>query len=267
MTRVTSKHTKKIACLLTFTMLTTSGCSLSNFQMKEIPKKSYVEKNYIESVDEESKIESGFTLVYDDEVTTSDVKEIELSSVPASDISLNPSTAETIDNEQDTNLRPSTTETIDDESSISTVIKSPVEQFLEELISTDYGYSSSLKDFYNEHWDIIEDLTLEDNENIRLYYAKLTYQKLLSYDIPYENMITELNNLMVEQQLPRCMSDEDWNNNFGCLISTLEDDESLASTYTTLAYFIHKCNCLDEHSIDLGISCKTLKKEFENKYK
>lgn len=62
------------------------------------------------------------------------------------------------------------------------------------------------------------------------------------------------------------MSNNDWFHNFGNLITTLEKDESLYTTYFTLAYLIHKNNCHDEHEIDEGITYKTLKKEFENKY-
>lgn len=83
---------------------------------------------------------------------------------------------------------------------VSPVIKKPLEFFLEELLITDYGYHSNTKDFYDEYFEIIEIFCLEDNENIRPYYAKLSYEKILNCDIPYECMIEELNNLMVEQQ-------------------------------------------------------------------
>ena len=63
------------------------------------------------------------------------------------------------------------------------------------------------------------------------------------------------------------MSEEDWQANFRCLISTLDEEESLYSTYFNLAYLVHKQSCLDEHELDVGITCKTLKKEYDNKYK
>ncbi|MBE6144436.1 MAG: hypothetical protein E7169_02565 [Firmicutes bacterium] len=252
MLKVTNKRLKTMACLLSFTILTTSGCSLKNANISELHQKSQQEK-YIESADEETKKTILVDSVIPEAIISSDEEvQITTENIPQAIIAEHDYT-----NYEDKNS----------EENIPTVIKSPLEIFLETLLSTDFGYNDDIKEFYNEHWDIIENQNLEDTENIRLHYAKLSYQKILSHNIPYESMMIELNNLMVEQQIPSCMSEEDWQANFRCLISTLDEEESLYSTYFNLAYLVHKQSCLDEHELDVGITCKTLKKEYDNKYK
>ena len=250
MLKVTNKRLKTMACLLSFTILTTSGCSFKNANISELQQKSQTKK-YIESVDDKTKK----TILVDNSIV-SEIVDIE-TQTPMKE------TSEAIEVKNDN---------IDYEDEmfeedVPTAIKSPLETYLENLLSTDFGYSNDIKEFYDEHWDIIENQNLEDTANIRLHYAKLSYQKILNHNIPYESMLTELNNLMVEQQIPSCMSEEDWQINFGCLISTLEEEESLYSTYFNLAYLVHKQCCLYEHELEAGITCKTLKKEYDNKYK
>lgn len=232
----------KIACLLSVTILTTSGCMING--KTEVEKKDFESPYCIESVDEEKKQNS--EIILDD------------SSKPAlMVIEPDESAIKSAVMEED-NIKTS--------SSIHVEEIDPIQTFLNELINTDYGYASNMQDFYNENWEIIENYNLDDNMNIRLHYSKLAYQKLLESNIPYDAMINELNNLMIEQQLPRCMSEEDWSSNFGSLITTLKEEESLFSTYFTLASTIHKVKCPDDHEFDMGITCKTLKKEFINKY-
>jgi|GEM_PF-2952989 len=102
-----------------------------------------------------------------------------------------------------------------------------------------------------------------------LYIASYAYQKLLKSNIDKEVFLKELNNIMVEQLLPRCMDEEEWLLNFGNLTSTLNEQESLQDTYLVLAYLIHDMNCAEKHTTSEygSIDCKVLQKEFENKYK
>lgn len=232
----------KIACLLSVTILTTSGCMING--QSEAVKEDFQSPYCIESVDEEQKQNSELVLNDNSEPSVVIIESNEAAIKSASFIE---------DNNQ-----------IDNSNHVEEI--DPVKIFLSELISTDYGYTSNMQDFYNENWEVIENYSLEDDMNIRTHYSKLAYQKLLEANIPYDAMITELNNLMVEQQLPRCMCEEDWCYNFGNLITTLKEEESLFSTYFTLACDIHKAKCPDEHEFDMGITCKTLKKEFKNKY-
>lgn len=102
-----------------------------------------------------------------------------------------------------------------------------------------------------------------------LYIASYAYQKLLSSKIDKELFLKELNNMMVEQLLPRSMDENEWLLNFGNLVSTLNEQESLQDTYLVLAYLIHNTNCNEKHTTnECGlIDCKVLQKEFKDKYK
>lgn len=102
-----------------------------------------------------------------------------------------------------------------------------------------------------------------------LNIASYAYQKLLNSNISKEVFLKELNNIMVEQTLPRCMDEEEWLLNFGNLTSTLKEQESLQDTYLVLAYLIHDMNCTEKHiTSEYGsVDCKVLQKEFKDKYK
>lgn len=227
MFKINSKQARRVACLLSFTLLTSSGCALKASTDLKQERKSYLSKNYIES-DDVTKNSSEFDFV---------------------------------------NTNYSSLNNIEDSNSLSSnVNKSPLETSLEELLNSDFGYSEDMQEFYNEHFEVIENISLEDNQNIRKHYAKLAYQRLLDNNISFDIMVKELNNLMVEQQVPSCLDVEDWYMNFGSLISTLNEGESLYSTYFTLANYMHQQVCKEEHELDLGITCKTLVKEYNNKY-
>jgi len=105
--------------------------------------------------------------------------------------------------------------------------------------------------------------------NEELYIASYAYQKLLKSNIKKEVYLKELNNIMVEQLLPRCMDKKEWLLNFGNLTSTLNKQESLQDTYLVLAYLVHDMNCDEKHTTNEygGVDCKVLQKEFKDKYK
>ncbi len=102
-----------------------------------------------------------------------------------------------------------------------------------------------------------------------LFVASYAYQKLLNSSINKEVFLKELNNMIVEQLLPRSMDEDEWLLNFGNLVSTLNEQESLQDTYLVLAYLIHNTNCTEKHTTnECGlIDCKVLQKEFKDKYK
>lgn len=102
-----------------------------------------------------------------------------------------------------------------------------------------------------------------------MYIASYAYQKLLKSNISKEVFLEELNNIMVEQLLPRGMDEEEWMLNFGNLTSTLNERESLQDTYQVLAYLIHDANCDEKHTVSEygSIDCKVLQKQFKDKYK
>ncbi len=102
-----------------------------------------------------------------------------------------------------------------------------------------------------------------------LKIASYAYQKLLKSNIDKEVFLKELNNIMVEQLLPRGMEEDEWLLNFGNLTSTLNEQESLQDTYLVLAYLIHDMNCAEKHTTSEygSIDCKVLQKQFKDKYK
>lgn len=80
-----------------------------------------------------------------------------------------------------------------------------------------------------------------------LNIASYAYQKLLKSNIDKEVFLKELNNIMVEQLLPRGKDEEEWLLNFGNLSATLNEQKSLQDTYLVLAYLIHDINCDEKH--------------------
>lgn len=221
MLKVNDKKLRTIVGLLSITILTTTGCSLNNYKVYEIPKSNYHKENSLENFNVDK---------------------------------------ETIEVENDTYHLDYTEE-------LSLEVKeNPTQDFLDQLLVLEFEYDSNIQDFYKNHFEILENWSLEDNKNIRLYCAKLGYERIIKFDIPYDTMIEELNNIMVEQQCPRCLNNEDWNKNFSSLLSTLSSDERLLQTYFPLAYFVHQIRCPDEHEIGFWVSCKTLRKEFNSKY-
>lgn len=101
------------------------------------------------------------------------------------------------------------------------------------------------------------------------YIAAYAYQKLLSSNIDKDTFMKELHNMMVEQTLPRCASFEEYHANFGNILTTLGETESLYDTYYSLAWLTHDAECEEDHYINPygSLECKTLLKEFNEKHK
>ena len=101
------------------------------------------------------------------------------------------------------------------------------------------------------------------------YIAAYAYQKLLASNIDKETFMRELHNMMVEQTLPRCATEEEYLLNFGNILTTLGEQESLYDTYYSLAWLTHDATCEDEHYINEygSLECKSLVKEFNEKHK
>lgn len=126
----------------------------------------------------------------------------------------------------------------------------------------------NLNEYYMEHFTELNNVLDENAYQMQLSYAASAYKKLKNSNIDSKIILQELNNLIVEQQLPRGMDDEEWQDNFGNIITTLDPEQSLFDTYFTLAYMIHDHICEEEHTLNEfgGTNCKTLVKEFKDKY-
>lgn len=126
----------------------------------------------------------------------------------------------------------------------------------------------NLNEYYMEYFTELNNVLDENAYEMQLSYAASAYKKLKNSNIDSKIILQELNNLIVEQQLPRGMDDEEWQDNFGNIITTLDPEQSLFDTYFTLAYMIHDHICEEEHTLNEfgGTNCKTLVKEFKDKY-
>ena len=126
----------------------------------------------------------------------------------------------------------------------------------------------NLNEYYMENFAELNNILDENAYQMQLSYAASAYKKLKNSNIDSKIILQELNNLIVEQQLPRGMDDEEWQDNFGNIITTLDPEQSLFDTYFTLAYMIHDHICEEEHTLNEfgGTNCKTLVKEFKDKY-
>jgi hypothetical protein len=97
--------------------------------------------------------------------------------------------------------------------------------------------------------------------------AVYAYKKLITANISQETFENELNNIMVEQTTPRCISDEAWEEYFGEISKTLEEHESLSDTFLTLAWLIHDFQCNENHEyVNSSIKCKSLINQFSTRY-
>lgn len=145
--------------------------------------------------------------------------------------------------------------------------KKDIKSFLNQLDSI--KTIEELNEYYLENIDAINNIYNKDAYEIQLCYAASAYKKLKNANIDTAIILDELNNLIIEQQLPRGMDNDEWQDNFGNISSTLDPEQSLFDTYFTLAYMIHDYMCDEKHSSNEfgATSCKVLVKEFENKYK
>lgn len=147
-------------------------------------------------------------------------------------------------------------------SSEATAIE-PIYYFLDENI--DLSCINNTTEYFCDNVEQLLSLTsLTREQQILAMYA---YKKLITANIHPEVFEVELNNMMVEQIMPRGLDDEDWEKYFGNLVKTLNEEESLGDTYSTMAWLIHNQFCSEEHSYDNGvIKCKSLLNQFNNRY-
>lgn len=165
-------------------------------------------------------------------------------------------------------IKPVITETaIVDEEPVKAEVQNDCDKLLDSLDNKEV----TIDDTTSYMLDNMDKISATDDKitDEELYIASYAYQKLLKSNIDKEVFLKELNNIMVEQLLPRGMDEEEWLLNFGNLTSTLNEQESLQDTYLVLAYLIHDMNCAEKHTTsEYGlIDCKVLQKEFKNKYK
>lgn len=119
--------------------------------------------------------------------------------------------------------------------------------------------------FMYENYNFIYQEELNDKQ---LELASYAYQKLIQSNIAEDVYLKELNNILVEQLNPRSLSDEKWQELFGSLLSTLNEQESVYDTYFILARLFHEAECQEQHHIneyDIYL-CEALENEYNSKY-
>lgn len=145
--------------------------------------------------------------------------------------------------------------------------KSLLESFDENPIVSD-DLNSEIMNYYNEHMDEINDVLNEEHRDIHIKYGSLIYQRLVNAGIPKETILGELANVILEQQLPRCCSEEEWLANYGNIVSVLGEYESMYEAYFCLSYLVHDelCELTHDHNEFGAITCDNLKEGFQKKY-
>lgn len=128
--------------------------------------------------------------------------------------------------------------------------------------------NEEISKYYQDHIDELNDVLNPDYHEIHVKYGALVYQRLLNSGIKKEVILGELANVILEQQIPRCVSEEEWDANFGNIVSVLGETESMYEAYFCLSYLVHDELCDLEHTTNLygAVTCDELSKAFEKKY-
>lgn len=108
----------------------------------------------------------------------------------------------------------------------------------------------------------------DEETNEQLCMAVHGYNKLVNNNLLNEETEKELHNILIEQIVPRCVEDEEYDRLFHNLITTLEGEEGVYDTYFSLARYLHTKECANEHSFnEYGIYyCEDLEEEFYQKH-
>ena len=145
--------------------------------------------------------------------------------------------------------------------------KSLLETFDENPIISE-NLNKDIQTYYSEHIEEINDVLNPEYHDIHVKYGSLIYQRLVNAGIPKEIILGELANVILEQQLPRCCSEEEWQTNFGTICSVLGEYESMYEAYFCLSYLVHDelCELEHRHNEFGAITCEDLQTSFQKKY-
>lgn len=89
----------------------------------------------------------------------------------------------------------------------------------------------------------LKDKVLETGNDVMI----LAFHRLVESDISFDLLLEELNNLYTFATIPTELDEENWNNLFGNLNSTLKDGEVLYDLYYDLALYFHETYCKYDH--------------------
>lgn len=94
------------------------------------------------------------------------------------------------------------------------------------------------------------DQILKSKERNSIVYISALYEKTRIFGISRENLLRELDNVLTYSLLYTDMGEEEWEECFGNLQSTLPYDINPLEYYYPLALYIHELNCSLEHKPD-----------------
>lgn len=132
-----------------------------------------------------------------------------------------------------------------------------LEYLKETLYDEDIDFDSIIEKYLSTKYS--------ERESLKDDFLRALYMYLINTDIPLELYLEELNTLLVEHQLPRCLDNVTWNRCFGNLIKAQKDYSSLVEMYIDLAIYVHEYECKEEHTLNEldSYSCIVLEREFK----
>lgn len=116
------------------------------------------------------------------------------------------------------------------------------EKKVDDILNTlkDRQVESTITQLYNENELKLMDISNPEYKKLQLDYSALVYQRLLENNIDQSIILKELDNLLIEQQLPRGVSEEEYNYLFGNIGNVLSNEENVFMTYFNLAVTIEE---------------------------
>lgn len=141
----------------------------------------------------------------------------------------------------------------------------------------DYNKNSNIEgilrdNLYDENIDynlIIQ--TYIDNYDLREEYKneylKAIYMLFLNSKVAMNEYLKELHTMVVMQQIPMCVPDDIWNEQFKNLIAIDPNCISLFDKYCDFAIYVHSLECEEEHKLNeyYCYTCPKLEEEYTRK--
>ena len=131
------------------------------------------------------------------------------------------------------------------------------EKLNEYLYDENIDYNLVINTYLNTEYDKRSEL---END-----YLRAIYMLLINSNNSLEVYLSELHTMAVMQQVPMCVPEDIWNEQFGNLLTLLNDYESLFEKFGTLAYFVHDIDCEQTHTFDEcgTYTCSDLQEEYK----
>lgn len=104
-------------------------------------------------------------------------------------------------------------------------------------------------------------------EEYRNEYLKAIYMLLLNSNVEMSEYLKELHTMVVMQQIPMCVSNDIWNEQFKNLIALDPNCISLFDKYCDFAIYVHSLECEEEHKLNdyYCYTCPKLEEEYTRK--